>query len=256
MSVELAYRGDIAVITLNRPEAMNALNAGMIDRIGSLIDEAAAASPRALLFTGAGGKAFCAGADIKEMLERSKGEHRAAARAGQCTFAKLDSLPFPSLAVIQGVALGGGLELAMACTFRIAVAGARFGLPEIKLGLIPGYGGTQRLPLLIGKARALEMIASGRLVDTEEAARLGLVHRVVDAGEPVELGIRFLDGLGVRFPAALSFARTAVDKALTVSLEDGLKLEADLFTAATQTTDAGEGMHAFLEKRKPAFTGR
>ncbi|MGU7776184.1 enoyl-CoA hydratase/isomerase family protein [Burkholderia sp. MR1-5-21] len=255
MSVTLEHRGDVAIITLDRPEAMNALNAGMIERIGTLIDEAAASAPRALLFVGAGGKAFCAGADIKEMLDRSVSAHRTAARAGQCTFAKLDRLPFPSLAVIQGVALGGGLELAMACTFRIAAAGARFGLPEIKLGLIPGYGGTQRLPALVGKPRALEMIASGRLIGTDEAERIGLINQVVEAGDPVESGLRFLDGLGNRFPASLSLARTAVEKALAVSLEDGLRLEADLFVAATQTADASEGMRAFLEKRKPAFSG-
>jgi enoyl-CoA hydratase len=256
MSVELTHRGDVAIIKLDRPEAMNALNSGMIERIGALIDEAASTAPRALMFIGAGGKAFCAGADIKELLDRSPSEHRDAARAGQCTFAKLDRQPFPSLAVIQGVALGGGLELAMACTFRIAVAGARVGLPEIRLGLIPGYGGTQRLPALVGKARALEMIASGRLIRAEEADRIGLVHEVVDAGEPVELGLRFLDRIGTRFPAALNLAKAAVDRALTVPLEEGLKLEADLFVSATQTGDAGEGMRAFLEKREPAFTGR
>ncbi|MFB9125815.1 enoyl-CoA hydratase [Paraburkholderia dipogonis] len=256
MNVTLSRSGDVAVISLNRPEAMNALNAEMIDRIGTLIDEAAASSPRALLFVGAGGKAFCAGADIRELLERGAGAHRDAARSGQCTFAKLDRLPFPSLAVIQGVALGGGLELAMACTYRIAVAGARFGLPEIKLGLIPGYGGTQRLPALIGKARAIEMIASGRLVETDEAAQIGLIHQVVEAGDSIDLGVRFLDRLGEPFPAAMRMARTAVEKALSVSLEEGLSLEADLFVAATQTTDATEGMRAFLEKRKPAFTGR
>jgi enoyl-CoA hydratase len=255
MSVALAYCGDIAIITLDRPEAMNALNGSMIDRIGRLIDEAAATAPRALVFIGAGGKAFCAGADIKEMLERNSSAHHAAAWAGQHTFAKLDRLPFPSLAVIQGVALGGGLELAMACTFRIAVAGARFGLPEIKLGLIPAYGGTQRLPALIGKSRALEMIASGRLIGTDEAERFGLINRVVEAGDPVELGLRFLDEFGARFPAALKLAIKAVEKALTVPLDDGLRHEADLFVAATQTADADEGMHAFLEKRKPLFNG-
>ncbi|WP_321960611.1 enoyl-CoA hydratase/isomerase family protein [Paraburkholderia sp. J7] len=255
MSVSLSHRGDIAVITLDRPEAMNALNAAMIERIGTLIEEAAATAPRALLFVGAGGKAFCAGADIKELLDRSEHEHHNAARAGQCTFARLDALPFPSLAVIQGVALGGGLELAMACTFRVAVAGARFGLPEIKLGLIPGYGGTQRLPLLVGKTRALEMIASGRLVGAEEARQIGLIDEIVEDGDPIEHGLRFLDRLGTRFPAALTFARAAVEKALTVSLQEGLVAEAELFVKATQTADAREGMHAFLEKRKPAFTG-
>lgn len=256
MSVQLTRHGDVAVITLDRPQARNALNASMIARIGELIDEAAASAPRALVFTGAGGKAFCAGADIKELQDKVAGEQRDTARKGQLTFAKLDALPFPSVAVVQGVALGGGLELAMACTFRIASPEARFGLPEIKLGLIPGYGGTQRLPRLVGPARALEIIASGRLVEAEEAQRIGLVHQIVDIGEPVEAGLRFLAGFGDRFPASMELARKAVETALSVPLAEGLEAEADLFAAAMQTADAQEGIGAFLEKRKPAFTGR
>jgi len=255
MSVKLSRHGDVAVITLDRPEARNALNAAMIARIGELIDEAAATAPRALVITGAGGKAFCAGADVKELLGKSEAQQRETAQAGQRTFAKLDSLQCPSLALIQGVALGGGLELAMACTFRVASAGSRFGLPEIKLGLIPGYGGTQRLPRLVGQARAVEMIASGRMVEAEEAEHIGLIHQLVQIDDPVEAALQFLAGLGERFPAAMKLARTAVELALTVPLEQGLELEADLFGAVTQTADAGEGIRAFLEKRKPAFTG-
>lgn len=255
MSVQLSRVDDVAVITLDRPQAMNALNADMISRIDALIDEAVTYDPRALIFNGAGGKAFCAGADIKEMLDKSPAKYREVSRSTQRTFAKLDQVPFPSIAVIQGVALGGGLELAMACTFRIAIAGAKFALPEIKLGLIPGYGGTQRLPALVGKARAIEMIATGRMVDTDEAERIGLINEVVEQGDTVHLGLRFLDRLGPRPPASMSMAKAAVEKALTVSLDDGFDMEADLFAAATQTFDAKEGMRAFLEKRKPVFVG-
>jgi enoyl-CoA hydratase len=256
MSVKLSRRGDVAVITLDRPEARNALNAAMISRIGELIDEVAASPTRALVITGAGGKAFCAGADVKELQGKAAQEQRDTARKGQSTFAKLDALPFPSVAVIQGVALGGGLELAMACTFRVASADSRFGLPEIKLGLLPGYGGTQRLPRLVGQARALEIIASGRIVGAEEAERLGLIHQVAEIDDPVDAGLRFLAGLGDRYPASLRLAREAVEKSLTMSLAQGFELEADLFERATQTVDASEGIRAFLEKRKPEFTGR
>jgi len=257
MSVLLSSQGDVAVITLNRPQAMNALNAGMITKIGELIDEVAASAsvPRALMFVGAGGKAFCAGADIKE-LQGIVGEGHLAARKGQLAFAKLDALPFPSVAVVQGVALGGGLELAMACTFRIASLNARLGLPEVKLGVIPGYGGTQRLPRLVGPARALEIIASGRLVKAEEAQHIGLVHQIVDIDEPIEAGLHFLAGFGDRFPASINLARRAVESAISVPLAEGLESEASLFAAAIQTADAQEGMRAFLEKRKPRFIGR
>ena len=158
MVLQLTRRDEFSVITLNRPDALNALNDEMIDAIAAGIDEAATSGARALLFVGAGAKAFCAGADIKGLLGRSVVEAKRFAERGQRVFAKLDMLPIPSVAIINGYAFGGGLELALACTFRIATANAKMGLPEIKLGAIPGYGGTQRLPRVIGEARALEMI--------------------------------------------------------------------------------------------------
>jgi enoyl-CoA hydratase len=255
MSVELAYRGEIAVLTLNRPQALNALNASMIERIGTLIDEVAGSTARALIVVGAGGKAFCAGADVKELLGKDRGQQRETAERGQATFAKLDHLRMLSVAVITGVAFGGGLELAMACSFRIATAGSRFALPEIKLGLIPGYGGTQRLPRLVGTARALELIASGRVVGAEEAERIGLIHRIVEDTDPVDAGVTYLAEFGERFPAALCQATNAAQLALGLPLSEGLRLEADLFATATQTQDAAEGIRAFIEKRKPAFSG-
>ncbi|MDQ4061720.1 MAG: enoyl-CoA hydratase-related protein, partial [Pseudomonadota bacterium] len=211
-----------------------------------------ASDARALLVTGAGPRAFCAGADIKELRGRGLMEQKRGAELGQAVFAKLDTLPVPSVAAINGFAFGGGLELALACTFRLATANAKMGLPEIKLGLIPGYGGTQRLPRAVGEARALEMIMTGRAVGAEEALRIGLVHRLVD-GDPVEAGLAFAREItGYSLPA-LGFARAAVRRALDLSLNEGLKVEAELSTLAFQTRDAEEGMAAFVEKRKPAF---
>jgi len=255
MSVDVTYRDEIAILTINRPEALNALSFKLIGDIGAAIDGVASSSARALIVTGAGSKAFCAGADIKELQNRSLQQQREGAIFGQTTFAKLDDLPIASIALINGYAFGGGLELALACTFRLAVEQAKFGLPEIKLGLIPGYGGTQRLPRLIGQARALEMIMTGRTVQTEEALRIGLVNRRVD--EPaLDSAIAFsreFSGYGM---LAQRFAREAVQRSVTVTLPEGLRMEADLSTLAFRTEDAAEGMSAFAEKRRAEFKDR
>jgi enoyl-CoA hydratase len=252
MVLELTRRDEFSVITLNRPEALNALNAQMIDAISAAIDDAAKAGTRALLFTGAGPKAFCAGADIKELLGRSVIESKRFAELGQRIFAKLDLLPIPSVAVINGYAFGGGLELALACTFRIATANAKMGLPEIKLGAIPGYGGTQRLPRVIGEARALEMIMTGRTVDAEEALRLGLVSRIIE-GDAVAGGMAFAREFTKFSLPVLALAREAVMRAGDTPINEGLKIEADLNTLAFQTKDVQEGMAAFIEKREAKF---
>jgi enoyl-CoA hydratase len=252
MVLDLTRRDEFSVITLNRPEALNALNAQMIDAISAAIDAAAKAGTRALLLTGAGPKAFCAGADIKELLGRSVIESKRFAELGQRIFAKLDLLPIPSVAVINGYAFGGGLELALACTFRIATANAKMGLPEIKLGAIPGYGGTQRLPRVIGEARALEMIMTGRTVAADEALRLGLVSRIIE-GDAVEGGMAFAREFTKFSLPVLALAREAVMRAGDTPINEGLKIEADLNTLAFQTKDVQEGMAAFIEKREAKF---
>src|SRR5204862_4335476 len=196
--------------------------------------------------------ASSAGADIKELMGRSLVEQRAGAALAQAVLAKLDELSMPSIALINGYAFGGGLELALACTFRLAVRSAKLGFPEIKLGLIPGYGGTQRLPRLIGEARATELILTGRTVDAGEAERIGLVNRVID-GDLTEAGQVFARAMtGFSLPV-LCLARDAIRRAHDLPLHDGLKIEADLSTLAFQTEDAVEGMTAFIEKRKPVF---
>jgi enoyl-CoA hydratase len=252
MSVQLTTREDCSILTLNRPEALNALSFAIVRQISEAFDDVANSKSRALIVTGAGDKAFCAGADIKELRNRTLMAQKRGAQLGQAIFAKLDTLPMPSVAVINGYAFGGGLELALACTFRLATRNAKMGLPEIKLGLIPGYGGTQRLPRVVGEARALEMIMTGRAVDAEEAERIGLVNRLVD-GDPVDAGMAFArEFTGYSLPA-LAFAREAVKRALDVPIHEGLKIEADLSTLAFQTKDAAEGTAAFEEKRKAKF---
>ena len=252
MSVDLSERDGCALLVLNRPEALNALSFAILREIGAALDQVATWPVRALIVTGAGEKAFCAGADIKELRGRSLIEQKRGAEMGQAVFAKLDQLPFASVAVINGYAFGGGLELALACSFRLATRSAKMGLPEIKLGLIPGYGGTQRLPRIIGEARALEMIMTGRTVSAEEAERVGLVHRLVD-GDPVEAGLAFSREFTDYSLPTLGFAREAVTRALDLPVHEGLKIEADLSTLAYRTRDAEEGMAAFAEKRKPEF---
>jgi enoyl-CoA hydratase len=252
MTLALIRVDEFAVLTIDRPEALNALSFALIRDIGAAFDTVAAGDARALIVTGAGPKAFCAGADIKELTGRSLMDNRAGTALGQQVFAKLDALPMPSIAVINGFAFGGGLELALACTFRLALPAAKLGLPEIKLGLIPGYGGTQRLPRLIGEGRALELIMTGRTVEAEEALRIGLVNRLVE-GDAVAAGVAFGREFTRYGLPALRFARDAVTRARDLPLAAGLKIEADLSTLAYATEDAAEGMTAFMAKRKPVF---
>ena len=252
MPVEYSQLDELALITLNRPEALNALSVQVVKDIGEAIDKAAASNARALLITGAGEKAFCAGADISEFMGRTVVEALEAAEFGQNTFAKLDNLRIPSLAVINGYALGGGLELATACTLRVATANSNLGVPEIKLGLIPGYGGTQRLPRLIGQGRALDMVMTGRMVGAEEALGMGLINRIVETpvlDGAVEYAREFA---GFSLPV-LRYSREAVMRADQSSISEGLQIERDLNTLAFQGEDSTEGATAFLEKRTPKF---
>ena len=252
MSVELTRNGDAAVITLNRPQALNALSFEIVEEIGGAIDEATSTDARAIIFTGAGDKAFCAGADIKELREQNTNSMRVAMGKGQATFAKLDSLRIPSIALINGYAFGGGLELALACTFRVATSNAKVGLPEIKLGIIPGYGGTQRLPRLVGEGRALEIIMSGRTVDAEEAERIGLIQKIIE-GDGMTGVLEFVKTITCYSLPVLEYAREAVMTALDNPIDAGLKIERDLNLLAFTTEDCREGMAAFEEKRKAVF---
>jgi len=252
MYINLAREREFAILKIVRPKAMNALSFGILREIGEALDAVREMDVRALLITGSGDKAFCAGADIKELRNRSLMEQKRGAEIGQSVFTRLDTLPMPSVALINGYAFGGGLELALACTFRLATPNAAMGLPEIKLGLIPGYGGTQRLPRLIGEAKALEMIMTGKTVTATEALDLGLVSEVID-GPVLDQGMAFARRFTRYSLPALKFAREAVQRAGDTPINEGLKIEADLSSLAFCTRDAEEGMSAFEEKRKPEF---
>ncbi|WCA72657.1 enoyl-CoA hydratase-related protein (plasmid) [Agrobacterium tumefaciens] len=255
MAVELTQQEEFAVLTLNRPDALNALNAQTIGEISDAIDAVERMDVRALIITGAGEKAFCAGADVKEMVGIDLISKKRKAERGQSTFAKLDQLRVPSVALINGYAFGGGLELALASTFRLATPRAAVALPEIKLGLMPGYGGTQRLPRIVGEARALEMIMTGRTVRAEEAQAIGLIHRLVSEDNRLAEAFAFAREFSKFSLVALGYAREAVQRALSTTLQDGLKIEAEISTLAFQSKDAQEGITAFIEKRTPNFGG-
>lgn len=250
--IELKYDEEFAVLTIRRPQALNALSFSLIEDIGKAITEAGRSKARALIITGEGEKSFCAGADIKELQQRSLKEQREGAELGQAVFAQLDRLSIPSIAVVNGFAFGGGCELALACTLRLALQNAKFGLPEVKLGLIPGYGGTQRLPRLVGTGRALELVMTGRTVKADEALAIGLVNRIVE-GQAVEAGKAYAREFTGHSLRALQFAREAVLRAADLPLYEGLRLEADLSTLAYRTADAEEGMQAFVDKRPAVF---
>lgn len=255
MAVLLTRIEEAAVITLDRPAALNALSYETLDALAERFLEVAKSDARVLLITGAGEKAFCAGADIKELMGRTLTQEKRATEQGQRTFLMLDELPILSVAVINGHALGGGLELALACTFRVASAHAMLGLPEIRLGMVPGYGGTQRLPRLVGESRALEIILSGRNVSAEEALRIGLINRMV-SGDLLAAALAFSRKFTQFGLTALHLARQSVQRGMQVPLHDGLRIEADLSTLSMRTQDAQEGVAAFLEKRPPRFVDR
>jgi len=245
----------IATITVNRPDKLNALNDALMGELGDAIDEAVRRPDvGAVLLTGAG-RAFVAGADINELQGQDAISGKARAERGQRTFRKFETSPKPTLAAVNGFALGGGCELAMACHLRIASDTAKFGQPEVKLGLVPGYGGTQRLPRLVGKGRALELLLTGGMIDAAEAFRIGLVNRVVAPEGLLDAARAMLGGMLAQAPLAIAHCIEAVDRGLDMGLGDGIALEAAHFGLLSATADKGEGMAAFLAKRPPAFTG-
>ncbi len=247
----------IATLTINRPEKLNALNAETLREFRAALEQwETDPSQRALIVTGSGEKAFAAGADIEELFTESPAGAREFALRGQRLFRRLETVGKPSLAAINGFALGGGLELAMACTVRVASDNAKLGQPEVKLGTIPGYGGTQRLPRLVGRARALEMILTGDPIEAAEAHRIGLVNHVVPRAELISFSRGLLARMLSSGPLATALAMDAVDTGLDAPIEEGLRYEASGFGLAAATEDWREGMRAFLEKRKAVFKGK
>ena len=248
----------IALATVNRPDKLNALNARVIDDLAALAAAVAADdSVRALILTGSGPKAFVAGADITELAAVDAASGTALAARGQAAFRALERLRIPVIAAVNGFALGGGCELAMACHLRLAVPAARFGQPEVKLGLIPGYGGTVRLPRLVGRGRALEILLTGRMVDAAEAERIGLVNRVVGEDEDVVAAARAMaTAILAMGPLAVALCLAQVDRQGDVPLDQAMTQEAEAFGRACGSADKAEGTAAFLEKRAAVFHGR
>ncbi|MBR9989787.1 MAG: enoyl-CoA hydratase/isomerase family protein [Gemmatimonadetes bacterium] len=247
----------IAIITVNRPDKLNALNAGTVRELDRVLREARDDdSIRVIILTGAGEKAFVAGADIAELSRMGPIDGVSVSREGQATFRMIEALPKPVIGAINGFALGGGLELALACHIRIASTRAKFGLPEVKLGIIPGYGGTIRLPRLVGRGRALELMLTGDMIDTEEAYRIGLVNRVAEPEALLDAARVMARKMIANGPIAIALALESVDRGMSTTIDDAQVLESNLFGLLASTDDMREGMTAFLEKRKAEFKGR
>jgi len=247
----------IARITFNRPNVLNALNRKTMDELGDCLKKVRADDDiRVLILTGAGEKAFVAGADINELSQQTPVNGREFTLYGQEIFHRLETLGKPVIAAINGFALGGGCELALACTLRVAGRNAKLGQPEVKLGLMPGYGGTQRLPRLCGKGVAHELLLTGEMISADEALRVGLVNRVVEPGEVLTTAEAIAKKIIANAPLAMKYALEAVERGMEMPQEQGLFLEATLFGLCCATQDMREGTRAFLEKRSPKFEGR
>jgi enoyl-CoA hydratase len=252
----LEHRDGIAVLTINRPDKLNALNDDVVRELHAAA-QALGAEPavRGVILTGAGPKAFVAGADIGDLAKQGVLDGRRRALTGQQMLFAFERMGKPVLAAVNGFALGGGCELAMACHLRIASENARFGQPEVNLGITPGYGGTQRLPRIVGKGNALYILLTGEMVTAADALRMGLVSKVVPADQLLAEAEKVMRGIIAKGPVALALTMEAVDRGLESSLEDGLRIEADAFGLVASTQDMKEGLTAFLEKRPAKFTG-
>ncbi|MEO8909518.1 MAG: enoyl-CoA hydratase-related protein [Gemmatimonadaceae bacterium] len=254
LTLEVADR--VATLTVNRPDKLNALNDATIAELGLAIEQIRVDDAiGGAILTGAG-RAFVAGADISELSNQTPVLAKARARAGQDVFRRFETCPKPIIAVVNGFALGGGCELAMACHIRIASDAAKFGQPESKLGLLPGYGGSQRLPRLVGKGRANQLLLTGEMIDASEAYRIGLVNKIVAADQLMSEARAMMKTILANGPLAVALCIEAIDRGLQMSLEEGLILEANHFGLLAATDDMREGTRAFMEKRAPAFKGK
>jgi enoyl-CoA hydratase len=253
----IEHEDAIATVTLNRPEVLHALDAAMFDELDrAFAGLATDSSVRVILLTGSGERAFAAGADIRELTHTDAASGQTLSARGQAVFARIAGCGKPVIAAVNGVALGGGCELALACTLRLASDRARFGLPELKLGLIPGYGGTQRLPRLIGRSAAVRLMLIGAVVEAAEALRLGLADEVVPAAELMPRARALAASIAAMAPLAVSALLQTVARGAELPLEDALRVESEMFGRLCETEDKREGLNAFLEKRAANWQGR
>jgi enoyl-CoA hydratase len=256
-NLTLDVQDRIATLSVNRPDKLNALNEQTIREIGAAMDEITGRDDvGGVILTGAGEKAFVAGADIAELARMGPVDGIDVSRLGQAVFRRIELSRKPVIAAVNGFALGGGCELALACHLRIASENAQFGLPEVKLGIIPGYGGTLRLPRIVGKGRALELMLTAQFVKADEAYRIGLANRVVPQAELMDVCRATMQTILANGPVALGLAIECTTRGMEMSVDDGLALESNLFGLLAATEDMREGMTAFLEKRRAAFRGR
>ena len=247
----------IAFVTINRPDKLNALNDQVMLELADAAERIATEPDiKGAILTGSGPKSFVAGADIGDLSRQGPFDGKARAQRGQAVLRRLETCGKPVIAAINGFALGGGCELAMACHIRIASENAKFGQPEVKLGIAPGYGGTQRLPRLVGKGVAMQLILTGEMIDAQEAYRIGLVNKVVPAADLLAESEKMMRGILAMGPLAVRLAMEAVDQGLEMTLDEGLLLEANHFGLLAATADMKEGTAAFLEKRAAKFQGR
>ena len=250
-NVLLEKKGHIAVATINRPKALNALNSQVLEDIDQLVEQVKADDEiRALVITGSGEKAFVAGADIGEMSTLTKAEGEAFGKKGNDVFRKLETLPVPTIAAVNGFALGGGCELAMSCDIILASEKAKFGQPEVGLGITPGFSGTQRLPRRVGIAKAKELIFSGKVIGAAEAEKIGLVNAVYAPEELIPGAIAMAKSFTANAPIAVKYSKACIDRGMQMDIDDGIALENELFAMCFATADQKEGMSAFVEKRK------
>lgn len=250
-------RGNVGIVTINRPKALNALNPETIAELEhAFADMGTDDTVKVIILTGAGEKAFVAGADIAAMKDLDPLAARAFAYKGQKVFTAIENMPKPVIAAIGGFALGGGCELAMACDIRIASENAKFGQPEVNLGVLPGFAGTQRLPRLVGKGIAKELIYTGDIIDAARAHAIGLVNKVVEQGKHLESAMEMAEKIAGKGPLAVRFSKEAINNGLEMDMDRACAYEAELFGLAFATHDRAEGMAAFLEKRKPVFENR
>lgn len=255
--IRVEKESGVAVLTIERPKAMNALNSQVLSELQSAVaDLEGDRSIHCAIITGSGSKAFVAGADIKELSELNPTQGKQLAQRGQEIFRTIETSRMPYIAAVNGFALGGGCELALSCSFRIASENAQMGLPEVTLGLIPGYGGTQRLGRIVGKGRALEMTLSGTFVDAEKACAMGLVNEVVPQEQLLDVCRKKARKIARNAPIAIELALQAVQSGLEMNQRDGEELESALFGVLCGTEDASEGLTAFIEKRKAVFHGK